>query len=406
MSMPLRHRAVIPAIFISLALACLATASAEQATTVYTGTLGKQAIVLELTPGDDAESAGRYFYMRHHFDLLLEGKPDTTSHLSLSEGKDEDTANPHIELDRQADGSWRGSWRNAQGKTLAIALQPAMPSPPPADATPYLKQLYKKDPYEYLRLSGLKLQPGRQQSFMGHTLHWWTQPDSKISFFEIADGYPDSQRQRINRVLVDRLWSEVSSYYSCMATVSHSDDGDFEQTVTPRLLTLSLISISVFTSYDCGGAHPDFGDAPINLDARTAQPLTLEDILWLGKGKPLHYVDDSTQNDDATPASSASSRAGFDAFSAYRQNDFAPWLVQQLTAQYPTQMKGTKSDDDCGYDDPSVWEFVSWHLTQKGVFFGPSFPRVARVCESNDDWSMLPWATIRLHPGRVPLKLP
>lgn len=403
--MPIR-RVVISALLASLALSCLANDAVEQPRAVYIGTLGKQAIVLELTPGDDAESAGRYFYVRHHLDLVLEGNSASANHLSLSEGIDEEAANPHIDLNRQADGGWRGSWRNAKGKTLAIALQPAALPAPALDTTPYLKQLYTRDPYEYLRLSGLKLQAGRQQSFMGHTLRWWVQPDTGVSLFEILDGYPEGRRQAINKVLTDRLWSEVSSYYSCMATANQPGDGDFEQTVTPRLLTPSLVSISVFTNYDCGGPHPDFGDDPINLDAHDAQPLTLEDILWLGKGKPLHYVDGSTQDGEAASAGSSSVPADFDAFSAYRRNEFAPWLVQQLTTEYPAQMRGEGGDEECAYGDPSVWESVSWHLTPSGIFFGPSYPRAARVCEANDVWSVLPWAAIRRHSGRLALKLP
>jgi len=49
---------------------------------------------------------------------------------------------------------------------------------------------------------------------------------------------------------------------------------------------------------------------------------------------------------------------------------------------------------------------VSWHMTPKGLFIGPSYARAARVCEANDDWSVLPWETVRRHPGRLRLTLP
>lgn len=364
---------------------------------VYTGTLGKQAIVLELTPGDEADTAGRYFYVRHHRDLALSGKPDSMDHLALSEGWGDDSAAPLITLDRQAGGGWRGNWRDAKGKTLPIVLQPARPAPPSADASPYLKQLYASDRYEYLRLAGLKAQPGKRETFMGHTLQWWHVPDAGIAFFEILDGYPDSQRQRLNQLLMSRMWKEASSYYACV--FNHSNESDYTQTVTPRLLTPNLVSVSVFTNYYCGGAHPDFADNAINLDARTAQPLALEDVLWAGKGKPLHYVTDD--NDNPLPGSSS-----FDAWSAYRDKQLAPWLVQQWKRLYPRHMQPAKNDDDCGYADPAVWQFVSWHMTPKGIFLGPSFARVARVCEANDDWSVLPWALVHQHPGRLPLSLP
>ena len=371
--------------------------AADTQASVYTGTLGTQAIVLELTPGGDAISTGRYFYVRHHLDIALSGKLDNTNHLQLREGWDDDASGTRITLDRQADGGWQGTWQGPKGKTLPIALQPATPAPPADDALPYLKQLYANDRYEYLRLTDLKSQAGKRETFMGHTLQWWRVPDAGIAFFKLLDGYPPAELTRLNQVLMNRMWHETSSHYACM--FNRSNDGDYQQMVTPRLLTSDLVSVSVFTNFYCGGAHPDFGDAAINLDAHTAQPLTLEDLLWVGKGKPLHYaVDDS---DNPLPGS-----VSFDAWSNYQTNALAPWLVQQWSRFYPRQMRPAKDDDDCGYNDPSVWQVTSWHMTPKGIFLGPSFARVARVCEANDDWSVLPWRVVRQHPGRLRLTLP
>jgi hypothetical protein len=386
-----------------LVLACVATAAAAGAPkTVYTGTLGHQPIVMELGSDGDDDLAGRYFYTRHHRDLLLVDGSGTPDHPHLFGGTNDDSPRPEIDLVRQADGGWAGTWRSPQGRTLQLALQPATLPAPAADAADYLKRLRHDDPYEYLRLSGLTLQRGQRQTFMAHTLQWWTEPDSRITLFEIIDGYPDDQRQRINHVLMDRLWNEVSSFHACMAGASRRGSGDYEQTVTPHLMTPSLFSVSVFTSYDCGGAHPDFGDGPINLDARTARSLTLADVLWIGKGKPFHY---ENPDDGAARPGAEPNTVDLDAFDNYRTKDLSPWLAEQFARLYPRQIAGG-DDDECGYSDPSVWEFVSWHMEPGGLFIGPSFARVARVCEVNDDWSLLPWPTVRQHPGRLQLGLP
>ncbi|TAL73182.1 MAG: hypothetical protein EPN56_03665 [Rhodanobacter sp.] len=362
---------------------------------VYTGTLGRQAIVLELTPGDNAVTAGRYFYVRHHRDIALSGKLGS-DHLQLHEGWPDDTTGPRATLERQADGGWRGSWQDAKGKTLPITLQPAKVASPAADTPPWLKQLYASDRYGYLRLAGLKPQAGKRETFMGHTLQWWHVPAAGIVFLEILDGYPPAELARINQVLMGRMWEEAGSYYECL--FNHFNDGNYDQTVTPRLLTANLVSVSVFTDYYCGGAHPDFGDAAINLDAHTAQPLALEDLLWVGKGKPLHYFTDA--DDNPAPGS-----ASFEAWSDYRDHHLAPWLVRQWRQFYPKVLSSALSEDECEYDDPSAWQFVSWHMTPKGLFIGPSFARVARVCEANDHWSILPWHIVREHPGRLGVQL-
>jgi hypothetical protein len=397
-------------LFVAVASLSCATANArdgEEPGALYTGTLGKQAIVLELDApaagaADDGIS-GRYFYRRHHGDLLLHGTGEG-NHLHLLEGRDPDDGDsPRLELTRAGDGRLEGTWQASKGHPLPVVLQPAVAPPVPQDAAPYLRQLVHDDPYESMRLSGLALQPGRRQRFMGHALQWWRQPDANIELFQVVDGYPGPARDRINAVLMDRLWSEVSAYYDCMATTGPLG-GDYTQTVTPRLLSPSLVSISVFTEYYCGGAHPDFGDAPINLDARDARALTLEDVLWVGKGHPFRYTDDLEQ-DPAQPPAATAGDASFDTFSDYREKFLAPWLAARLAALYPSHVAGD-GDDECGYDDPSVWQFVNWYLTPDGVFLMPSFPRFARVCETNDDWSLLPYAEVKKHPGGAVLSLP
>ena len=382
-----------------LLLVALGNTHATDGEQVYTGTLGKQTIVMGLTLSDE-DAPARYFYQRHHLDIpLFAGKLGKT-HLELVEGVDESAPRPVITLDRQANGSWQGIWRGTDGKTLPLSLHPATPTPPASDAVPYLHKLYRDDPYGYLRLADLKLQAGRKQTVMGYHLQWWQQPAAKLAMFEITDGYPEAERQRINAILRNRLWQETDAYFECMGSARGTDLADFEQTVTPELFTPHLISVTVHTDYYCGGAHPDFGTAGINLDVHTGKPIALEDLLWLGKGKPLHVIglaDDPAQ----TPNAQAN-----DALAAYQEKTLAPWLLAQFNRLYPTLMQPTDSEDEGNYNDVEFWQYGNWHLTPAGVFFGPSFPRAARACEASDDWSIVPWALVRKHPGPLGNAIP
>ena len=382
-----------------LLLVALGNTHATDGEQVYTGTLGKQTIVMGLTLSDE-DAPARYFYQRHHLDIpLFAGKLGKT-HLELVEGVDESAPRPVITLDRQANGSWQGIWRGTDGKTLPLSLHPATPTPPASDAVPYLHKLYRDDPYGYLRLADLKLQAGRKQTVMGYHLQWWQQPAAKLAMFEITDGYPEAERQRINAILRNRLWQETDAYFECMGSARGTDLADFEQTVTPELFTPHLISVTVHTDYYCGGAHPDFGTAGINLDAHTGQPIALEDLLWLGKGKPLHVIglaDDPAQTPNARDNA---------ALAAYQEKTLAPWLLAQFNRLYPTLMQPTDSEDECNYNDVEFWQYGNWHLTPAGVFFGPSFPRAARACEASDDWSIVPWALVRKHPGPLGNAIP
>ena len=170
------------------------------------------------------------------------------------------------------------------------------------------------------------------------------------------------------------------------------------QTVTPKFLSNDVVSISIFTSYDCGGAHPDFGEAPVNMNAKTAESLTLEDVVWVGEGTPFHYLN----AEDGV--STGKNDVDFDTFSEYRDKKWAPWLVKQLTEAYPQEMKKPteESDDDCDYSQPEIWQFPAWYFTPKGLYFDPSFARVQRSCEG-PEWSVLPWSAIKSHAVSTPV---
>ncbi|MFP6560896.1 hypothetical protein WJ542_21720 [Paraburkholderia sp. B3] len=357
-------------------------------THVYTGTIGKQPVVMKLTHDGDAPTLqGQYFYAKFRFDLPLSGREEKNGHVSLTEDDNQDgTHQSQIDLDRQGDGSLRGQWTSGNGKVLPVVLTPAtLPGTAPADD--YLVMLEHKDLYEYLRLAGLKLQDGKRVVFMGHTLQWRVEPVSHITFPVVEDGYPDAQRETINRVLRARLWQEVSGYFDCMSGGKLSSGGSVEQTVTPSLMNDRVISLDITTDSFCGGAHPDVDSAPLTLDVRDGRALTLEDVLWVGAGKPMRFHSAEPGGDPGSD---------FDALDAYRQHYLAPWLLQQLTALDPATFK--KTDDDCPLAEADTWTFPVWLLTPKGMSVTPTLPHAIESCTNT--W-ILPWSVLRAHPGVV-----
>lgn len=381
-----------------LRITCLAaliapfTLHAGNAVHVLTGTLGKAPIVVELDLTSAEDVSGRYFYEKYHKDLPLSGTSNGND-LTLTEGLsyDDEAKLPKLVLHKNPDASWTGDW-SSKGKSYKVQLAEQAINAPDASAEPGWQDIYKQSAYDYLRLTHLTLKADKKATFMGHALQWWVEPESGVSMFEITSGYTPEQAARINQQLRSRLWQEVVTYNQCMLNASRNG-GDFAQTVTPRVLTPGIVSLSVFTEYDCGGAHPDFGDSPLNLDASTGKALTLEDVMWVGKGAPFHYERDEEGG------------TSFDTYSDYRGKAFAPWLVGQLKAAHPADMVKPATEDDCDYTDPSVWEFPTWYFTEKGIVFGPSFARVARSCEG-PEWSVLPYSVIKAHPGGTKLTLP
>ncbi|MGE1176135.1 hypothetical protein [Pseudomonas sp. BW7P1] len=355
------------------------TAHAEEGRRVFTGTLGKMPIVVELNTRQPDEVTGRYFYEKYHRDLALSGVLQETT-LTLVEGNNryDDKPLPALRLKSTATG-WQGEWQDPKGKKLPVQLVEARLPAPTATMLPFIATLPKSDPYEYLRLQGLKLKPGKKENFMGYDLQWWTEPESKLSLFSVESGYTKEEQQRINNHLLGRLWTEVIDYHRCM--MDGGEYAEFEQGAVPEFLSPDVVSLDISTGYSCGGAHPDFGSSPINLDVHTGELLKLKDVLWIGN-----------------PADAASEDE--------QVKVLAPWLVKQFTTLYPDEMKKPAEDDgSCDYTDESVWGYSNWHFTPKGIYLGAYFARYQRNCD-NPEWSVLPYSVIKQHPGAVKLQLP
>lgn len=369
-----------------------ATAHAEDGRRVFTGTLGKMPIVMELETASAENISGRYFYQKYRKDLSLHGIKNGEM-LVLNEGEQsygDKIPLPKIRLHIEPNRLW-GDWSNDEGKTLKIELVEAKQPVIPASTLPYLLKLHESEPYEYRRLQGVQLKRGKTETFNGYSLQWWSEPQTKLTIFEIVSGYTPEARDRINQLLMGRLWREVGGYYECFA----GGGGAFYiQTIKPLLISPAVISVNVSTEVNCGGAHPDNSEAPINLDAKTGNSLTLEDVLWAGRGSPLRYEEGNNEQ----------SSGAFNAYSEYRSKEFAPWLVGQLRELYPDQML-SGSDENCAYNEEDHWQFPTWNFTENGIKLGPNFSHAEAPC-AYVDWSVLPYNVVKQHPGGVALQLP
>lgn len=362
-----------------LGLGCLLLAMVAQAGEVYQGKVGRMPVVMTLDASSDGTVSGRYFYRKYRKDIPLSGKWEGKS-LLLSEGWDNsEPEKVAMRLERSGNGL-RGEWVGKKPLSIVLTVVDGHAIEIP---DPVLASWRQRDPYELLRLEGLSFKTNKSELFQGYGLQWLQEPQSNITLFRITSGLPAEQLGKLNNMLADSQWSEVASYFQCMSSPM---GGEFDQTVTPHLISPNLLSASIFTGYFCGGAHPDFGDSPLNINVATGEVLTLEDLLWVGSGAPVKF------DKSYDPAESE-----------YRNKLLAPWLVQEFQRLYPDEM--TSDPEECNYADSSVWEVNSWYMTEKGIVFEPYFPRVARNCELTE-WSLLPWSVIKQHPGRLSRLIP
>ena len=346
---------------------------------VWEGTVGKSPVVMTLDPAA-AEPSGEYFYRKHRHGIELSGTRAADGSIALEEwtrSPDAGSGRAHWQLASITGDTLTGEWIGSD-KRLPIRLRRVAAATLPETGDPALAELRANDPYRFMQLHGMTLKANKLETVGDYRLQWWREPRSGIELFRVVSGYPAAKLPAINLSLARKQWQEVQSYLDCTASLM----SDHESSATLRYIGRDALSVSLFASYYCGGAHPDFGDGPINLDPHTGRELALEDVLWLGKGTPPLYGDGNNQ-------------VWFD----YRTQVFAPWVAEQMRKLYPEDVAG-RSEDECSYDMSEFWDFPTWYITAKGVYIGAIFPRVGRMCD-NPEWSILPWSLVDKHHGAV-----
>ncbi len=345
----------------------------QDAPLLFEGKIDKYPVVMEMSFYDTSCTI-KYFYLNRRKDINLDGVISADGEIraeSFYTG-DETTAKELINLRKTASG-YAGSWISGNKKLPMSLIKASVDKyKNPHGSLPGIEALKKEDAYSYIKILGLSFtrdtsaQKGTQQ------LEWYKEKYSGIIMPRLKSGYQPAVLKKINSVLLEKHLLESNNFLDCSA----DRYGEYELSVDETFIHRNVFSININVGYYCGGAHPDFGSEGLNFNGQTGDLLKLDDVIWFGKTKP--------------PAEE--SNDWFD----YRNKVFAPKIVELLTKIYPTEMKrpaGT-DDDQCDYADPEAWDFPNWHFTEKGLYLGAYFARVARVCDS-PGWSVIPYKILK-----------
>ena len=257
---------------------------------IYRGTLGQQAVTLELH-GDGSQegqmAADRYAYDRYGLDIALErarpGNRTAARALLLAESslRDDADGSPYARacLDLVGSGSGlSGQWRAPDsGRSLPLSLSrvnvAALPLALPS--SPGLLALRQKDPFTFLKLN----RPWRRVA------GGFRAPLSDVTYPRVAGGSP-----ALNAALQDRQLSLAADALDCLSSPgfggqSHNDysGAGILSWKSPR-----LVSLHEEVEYYCGGAHPDNYTSGATLDARSGREVKLSGkpgTLWPGLSK-------------------------------------------------------------------------------------------------------------------------
>lgn len=267
----------MPAALLGLLLATASRGAAQSVTGLFRGTLGGQAIVLQLGGPDGS----RYFYVRKGLDITLEVKK-AGGDLALTERVPSwaqaadgqyGQITGHLRLTAGATGL-SGTWSSPDGgRTLPVRLArvnaatEGLALPP----SPGLLRRRAEEPYVFLKLNHA-LTPAPAKG----GLNWWREPLSGLAYPRLPAGEPG------NAALQDRQLEAAADALECRSDLGSKDQGTqagWEQTTAVTYRSARLLSLRDDVTLYCGGAHPDAYTDGLTLDRRTGRALGVTD-LW------------------------------------------------------------------------------------------------------------------------------
>ncbi len=329
---------------------------------VLEGTIGKFPIVMSLSV-DGNTCEGTYFYKSSLHDIYFKGSAiDKNIKLTVKQDDDDTKAGETFLLTIRDKGVFKGTWTGKNRKPLSVELRSVKSNgEAPGDL------------YSNVRCSLLKIVTDSIVKSGIYTLSYIRIDQTDINMVQISGGTNPKIIQQVNARLKNMLLASAEESFACEVD---------NYNISRPYLNNSVLSFDVFTSVYCpGAAHPDFGDAPVNISLKTGNDLEFDDILLLPE----------------LPA--PDKQAHYDAWVDYQSNTFAPRLLVLLRGLYPKEMHTALDDDtSCNYNDAEVWKFASWYLTDKGMYLSPDFPHVQGPCR-NPDWSIIPFSEIKKHPN-------
>lgn len=320
----------------ALALSLVASPALADAVT-YSGTLDGAAIVVEFSDQPTAGNTdiyGRYFYAKQGVDIPLHAIKAQRSSFGLVEevacsedknncphAQDETPSDPPLGAKWQLDivndgesleGDWVSGGRSHPVKLLRAGTRPFDPAGGAITFTDFAEGLFyegttltaETSPYDYLKVTGIKLTEGEPIEMTGGTFRYVTDPRTKFQFPRVvslesgdADAANTYLDQRHWMMSLDALYCVAQQYQGFGWNGYNYDAGTLgwwdEEEVSVAYLSPTVMSWTEGGSLSCGGAHPYNHYEYHNLDVAAGQPLDLSRIFkgWIAKDYDGNVVD-------------------------------------------------------------------------------------------------------------------
>jgi hypothetical protein len=347
---------------------------------VYRGTIDKYPVVFEIMTEDYYDFNAQYFYTRVKKDIRLKRKDKNS--LMFSDVDGEETFSL-----KKSGKSLNGTWTSGE-KKLSVNLSEVDPGT--LKAAKYnvdLDHSRTSDTYNFLKAENIQLIKSKEETWEQSTIiEWMKEPISQTEFPRIKSSPKIKNISALNELLAEEHFEEIVSYFSCQST-SPTGEGEYLFGCSIMFISDQFISIHNLASYYCGGAHPDFGAWGLTIDHQNIKKMHLSDLYWFGDKKKFNPNTSWNQDDN--------------------MDQFGEIWNELAKKHYPEEMQTKTGDNECNYNDPTVWSRYTWFLTPGGLLVGSYFARVMRSCDTDSGWPIIPYKDLekyRVHKEKYKLE--
>lgn len=334
------------------------------------GTLGKSEIYMSFTDytmdysNENEISDVLYFYKKSLKDIVLRGTKNDNTFTFYFDQEDE-KFKEKFSLTMDENKNFTGTWEAQDGKKLNVTLLPISTDQlnNPFTHQDFIKKMKETDPYNYAKSSFLTFQNDSISTFNTKHFQWISETHASTYGFLLGDNFDSIIRKKQNEFLEKTILENALDQLSCASEWEYSSGNGIEYTIKLTYLDENLLGFKIFSSFYCGGAHPDFGSEGFLLNLSSGKRYDIDEIVAFDSSVVMY----SEEPDNFTE------------FAEYKEKYFAPHLVQMMKEIQHFESPG--NEEECDYTDPENWNFVSWSYEENGIAFIPIFARVLRSCE-------------------------
>jgi hypothetical protein len=333
-------------------------------TNIWQGTIGKSEIYFYLPcdlskkiDEDNYCGDGSYFYLKTLQNIRLgESLPSSkkfTLNLQVKHSLDDNAVPKELFELNYKKGKLIGYWHD-KSKDLKISLKPFTPKKILIDSEETFTNFRKKF-LKYKRANVEKL------AFQKKELVWIEEEHTKEGMFRLGNGFSSPVRNIINPLLDKAQEEDALFHLSCSPRWAYGSGVD---NLVNKLTYLSekLLGYSKMSSYDCGGAHPDFGTTYNLIDLNKGKGYSLEDIIKFQENVPSNKEDNWNER--------------------FKYDELVAKTLRKLAFKAEGMKLEEKKDEDIENYDPyelSHWEYMEWSYERKGIRFFLSFSSASRA---------------------------